>query len=161
MGTAVDDDAEGFSFEDLPKLVGRKFVSPWLRVDDEHTTMFDDSTYYDPAEWGWDVESFPDSMIEGLHLLSLLPLLGNRALPFADSGAFVVAYGFDRVRFVTPVYVGEPLRLRGEIAEVRPKDEGYLMLQRCELEVEGRDRPGVVADFWGFVMPQIREEFKP
>lgn len=161
MTTTADEGAEDFRFDDLPGMVGTKFVSPWMTVDDEHTTMFDDSTYFDPDEWGWDVESFPNTMIEGLHLLSLIPLLGNRALPFPESDAFVVAYGFDRVRFVSPVYIGQPIRLRGEIAEVRPKDEGYLMLQRCELEVEGRDRPGLVADFWGFVMPQIREEFKP
>jgi acyl dehydratase len=150
-----------YTFDEIPSLVGREFVGPWLAVDDEHATMFDRSTYYESSEYGWDVTSFPNSMMEGLHLLSLLPVLTNRAARLTDAKAFSVAYGFDRVRFVTPVYHGQNMRARSRVVEVRQKDEGYLTLKHCVIEVEGREPPAYVADVWTFTMPRMRDEFRP
>lgn len=149
-----------FAFRDIPSMVGVEFLSPWLSVDLENTVLFDKATYYAAEEYGWDVASFPRSMIEGLHLLSLLPCLTNRALRLTDPSAFSLAYGFDRVRFVTPVYVGDKMRARGKVAEIKSHDEGFLMLKQCVVEVQGRERPGFVADAWTFILPRIRDELQ-
>jgi acyl dehydratase len=148
---------ETYTFADIPQLAGRKFVSPWLSVDQRRLELFDQSTFYDPEEYGWDVESFPNDMLEGFHLLGLLPYLVNRTMKLDDPSAFALNYGLDRVRFVTPVYVGEQLRACGVVAEVRPKNAGYLILKQTTVEVQGRERPGFTADVWSLVLPRVPE----
>lgn len=36
----------------------------------------------------------------------------------------VAFYGLDRVRFLKPVFIGDTIRLRGEIVKLEPKDQG-------------------------------------
>jgi acyl dehydratase len=148
---------ERFRFADVPRRTGSTFTSPWITVDRRRMELFDESTFYDPAEYGWDVDSFPDDMVEGFHLLSLVPYLVNLAARLDDPSAFTLNYGLDRVRFVTPVFAGERLRAHAVVAEVRPKRDGYLVLNQITVEVEGRERPGFTADLWALVLPRVPE----
>ena len=57
-------------------------------------------------------------------------------------------YGFDRVRFVTPVPVGARIRNRLTLGEVRERGPGrYLVTTHNQVEIEGRDEPALVADW--------------
>jgi acyl dehydratase len=61
-------------------------------------------------------------VVQGFLLLSLLSRHGAALrIPESGSVAMLVNYGFDRVRFVAPVPVGATVRVRGRLADVRPK----------------------------------------
>lgn len=59
-----------------------------------------------------------------------------------------VNYGFDKVRFVTPVKVGSKIRATSVLKAVELKDPNSLQTtQTITVEIEGEDRPAVVADW--------------
>jgi acyl dehydratase len=140
-------------FAALPSLRGRSFAGDWFAVDEAKIAEFDSATYLTESPHPLAVALYPERMIEGFHLLGLLDRLMNAILYLEGDEAFGWNYGFDRVRFVSPIRAGEPIRLTGTIAEVRAKGEGFLVRQDCVVEVEGRDRPGFVAEWWVYWLP--------
>ena len=56
-----------------------------------------------------------------------------------------VNYGLDKVRFPAPVPVGARIRLRGSIAELTDIPGGVQVTMDQVIEVEGSDKPSVVA----------------
>lgn len=136
------------AFAELPSLTGRSFVGPWFSVNPDRLGLFDHVSYADENPHPLDGSGYPDAMLEGFHLLSLLDHLMNHVLYLQGPGAFGWNYGFDRVRFVSPIRAGEPLRLTGTLAAIRPKHEGFLVRADCEVQVKGRERPGFAAEWW-------------
>jgi acyl dehydratase len=145
--------ASSLAFGELPSLTGRSFVGGWFAVDPAKIAEFDSATYLTESPNPLDIELYPERMIEGFHLLSLLDRLMNAILYLEGDQAFGWNYGFDRVRFVSPIRAGDRMRLTGTVAEVRAKDSGYLVRQDCIVEVEGRDQPGFVAEWWVYWLP--------
>jgi acyl dehydratase len=149
-----------YRFADVPTLAGTKFVSTWVTVDQEKMDQFDEATYYEAEAYGWDVGSFPNNLVEGFHLLALLPPIMNLAFKIDDPDAFLLNYGLDRVRFITPVYAGDKIRVQGQVSEVKPKDEGYIVAKSCEIELEDAARPAAIVEQRSLVLPKIRREFR-
>jgi acyl dehydratase len=59
-----------------------------------------------------------------------------------------VNYGFDKVRFVSPVKVGSRIRVSSVLADVQQKDENSLQVTRTmTVEIEGEQKPALVADW--------------
>jgi acyl dehydratase len=59
-----------------------------------------------------------------------------------------VNYGFDKVRFVSPVRVGSRIRAHAELIDVQLKDPNNLQVtRRFTVEIEGGERPALVADW--------------
>jgi acyl dehydratase len=59
-----------------------------------------------------------------------------------------VNYGFDRVRFLAPVAAGSRVRARFTLAETTPRAAGQVLFQyRVEVEIEGGERPALMADW--------------
>lgn len=148
LRTAPDAEAVSFRFADLQLLEGREFTGPWFSVSPDRLALFDQVSYVDQNPHGMSDEAYPEEMVEGFHLLSLLDHLMNHVLYLEGPGAFGWNYGFDRVRFVSPIRCADRIRLRGMVAEVRPKGDGFLLLTDCVVEIEGRERPGFVAQWW-------------
>ena len=57
-----------------------------------------------------------------------------------------INYGLDRVRFPAPLRVGARWRGKGEIVETTELSGGLQVKLRLPLEVEGSEKPAVVAD---------------
>ena len=136
-----------FDFQDLPGLVGRTFASGWMTVAAEKLQLFDAATYVDQNELPFDDGLYPDDMIEGFHLLAMLDHLSNPVLRLTSGPISGWNYGFDKVRFVSPVQVGDPIRLSGVVAEVTPRGDDFVVLLDCRLDVADRDRPALVAQW--------------
>jgi acyl dehydratase len=65
---------------------------------------------------------------------------------------FGINYGFDRIRFPGPVVVGSRIRLQLRLIEVTPREKGrYLVRTENTVEVEGQERPALVAE-WMFIL---------
>lgn len=134
-------------WEDLPNSAGAEFLGPWFSVEEDRLPMFDRATYVDANPVELTGTNFPDGLIEGFHLLALLDHLTNEVLHVDHPGWTGWNYGLDKVRFVSPVTVHDKIRVAGSIAEVTPRGEDSLVLLRCTIEVEGRDKPGMVAEW--------------
>ena len=57
-----------------------------------------------------------------------------------------IVYGFNRIRFPSPVRSGANVRVRGTVAEVEEVAGGYQVTLALVFETEGSEKPAVVAD---------------
>ena len=97
----------------------------WLEVTQERVNLFADAT--DDHQWiHIDPERaangpFGGTIAHGLLTLSLLPQFTHQ-LYTDDNVAMAINYGYNTVRFITPVRVGAKIRARAEIAKVDQLD---------------------------------------
>lgn len=62
-----------------------------------------------------------------------------------------INYGFDKLRFTDVVRPGERIRLHQKIIKVEEKAGGVAMTRACTVEIEGKERPALVAEWVGVV----------
>ena len=97
----------------------------WLEVTQDRVNLFADAT--DDHQWiHVDPERaaegpFGGTIAHGLLTLSLLPHFTHQ-LYTVDNIAMAINYGYNKVRFITPVPVGAKIRARAEIAKVDQLD---------------------------------------
>ncbi|WP_431246473.1 hypothetical protein [Leifsonia xyli] len=135
------------TWEDLETLIGREFVSSWLRVDEDRIAAFETGSFVESNPNGVNLALYPEGLVEGFHLLSLLDYLVNGVSFVEDERWSGWNYGFDRVRFVSPVTTSDRIRVRGSVSSVVEKGEDRLVTYDLTLEVEGREKPGAVAQW--------------
>lgn len=133
-------------------------VSEWLTVTQEDIDLFarathdQDPMHVDP-DWCREQGPFPTTIAFGFLSLSLITHFSHQARPWPE-GCYALNYGLDRVRFVAPVPVGS--RVRGcftfRAAEPRP-DGSFLTRTDVRVEIEGSDKPAVVAEWLGVLYP--------
>ncbi len=127
------------------------FTSPWTTIDREHLAQFAWATYLDPEYTDLTVSRNnplgPD-LVDGFMLLSLLTALHFNNSTFESEGLYGLNYGMDRVRFISPVFIGEPIRCVTVLTSVEDRGQGQMMVKTTNtLEVQGRDKPAMVADW--------------
>ncbi len=140
------------SFATYPEAVGRVLgPGTWVTVDQDRIDAFaactDDRQWIHVDRARAAAGPFGTTIAHGYLTLSLLvPMLDALgALP--HDGTTVINYGIDRLRFVGVVPSGACVRLRATVAAVAPKGVGRLLVTfGCEVEVEGSDRPALVAE---------------
>jgi hypothetical protein len=142
------------TFEDLPKTVGQIIQGEPFQINAEDGALFSRATWLDKAYPGGDVAEYPDEIVEGFLLLSMLDAVLRFATGKDDSTMWGLNYGLDRVRFVTPVHFGDTIIPTFETVEVVPKDKGFKVLRHCVFQVEGSSSPAMVADWWGYALPR-------
>lgn len=141
----------------LDSVVGRSATGEWLAVDQERIQAFADAT----EDWQWihlDAERaasgpFGATIAHGYLTLSLLPRL-TAGLLRIDGASMVVNYGLDRVRFLQPVVVDSRLRAVTEVTAVEPTAQGYRVGLSTTVELEGSERPALVAQTVALVVPE-------
>ena len=132
-------------------------VSDWLAVDREHLQMFARATYLTPDDvdltFSRNNRYGPD-LIDGFLLLALLTHFHFQVQPYGrEPGTWGLNYGLDRVRFLSPVMVGQRLRCRVQLLDVREKRAGQILVKTLDtLELENSEKPAMVADWWGLIM---------
>lgn len=154
MTSAVPDDR-------LAALAGRPLgTSGWVTLDqatlDAHarTTGDADWIHNDPGRAAQG--PFGGTIAQGSLLVSNLVRLQEQVLSALDDPAIAYAlnYGFDRIRFVTPVPAGSRIRAHLAVDEVRVRDDGArVLVLDVTLELEGAERPAMVATWLGLVQP--------
>jgi acyl dehydratase len=124
-------------------------VSDWLVVDQTRIDRFADAT--DDHQWiHVDPERaasgpFGGTIAHGYLSLSLLaPLMFD--LLHVEGTALVVNAGSDRVRFLTPVRSGSRVRAHATVSGAERVATGVRVRQSVSLEIEGADKPALVAE---------------
>lgn len=139
---------------DLEALIGQELgVSGWRRVGqddiDRFASVTDDHQFIhvDPARAAAET-AFGGAIAHGFLTLSLLSAFGREALPPIAGRRMGVNYGFDRVRFVSPVRAGDRVRGRFALSGIERRQPGELMLRYgVTVEIEGGGRPALSADW--------------
>ena len=121
----------------------------WLEITQDRVNLFADAT--DDHQWiHVDPERaaggpFGGTIAHGLLTLSLLPQFTHQ-LYCVDNVAMAINYGYNKVRFITPVRVGARLRARAEISSVTRLDNAVQATLRTTVEIEGSEKPAAVAE---------------
>jgi acyl dehydratase len=87
---------------------------------------------------------FGRTIAHGLLTLSLGPKFSYEMLQ-VDGVPLHLNYGFDRVRFVTPLPVGSRVRMRARLTDVSDVELGVLTTIEQTFEREGQEEPVCVA----------------
>ncbi|MCG8690675.1 MAG: MaoC family dehydratase [Minwuiales bacterium] len=141
--------------QDLKEYVGKEVgVSSWVTVDQEMIDKFADAT----GDHQWihvDVErakrELPtkNTIAHGYLTLSLIPRLASELMT-VENRSRGINYGSNKVRFTGMVPAGSRVRLRQQIDAVEDvKGDGVRVISTCTMEVEGADRPALVAETIG------------
>lgn len=121
----------------------------WLQISQDRVDLFAEAT--DDHQWiHVDPERaaggpFGGTIAHGLLTLSLLPHFTHQ-LYSVDNVAMAINYGYNKVRFITPVRVGAKLRARAQIASVTQLDGAVQATLSTTVEIEGSDKPAAVAE---------------
>jgi len=140
------------SIDDFKDSAGTELgPSDWLLIDQERIDRFADATddhqfiHVDPEKAA--ETPFGCTIAHGFLSLALLPHFLKQIMPIPDGIVMGINYGVDRVRFSLPVKVNSRVRARAKIERVSARSGGQFMVKtRVTLEIEGRQRPAVVAD---------------
>lgn len=140
-------------FKDLAEFVSAEGTqlgpTEWLEITQDRVNLFADATddhqwiHVDPARAA--DGPFGGTIAHGLLTLSLLPHFTHQ-LYTVDNVAMAINYGYNKVRFITPVRVGAKLRARAEIASVAQLENAVQATLATTVEIEGSDKPAAVAE---------------
>jgi acyl dehydratase len=141
------------SIAELERKIGSEVgVSPWCTIDQKLIDAFADVTFdhqyihVDPQR-ARDTP-FGGTVAHGFLSLSMLSHLAYTGLPDIEARTMGVNYGFDRIRFISPVRAGSRIRARFRLVEMRQRSEReYMMRYDVTVEIEGEDKPAIAADW--------------
>jgi acyl dehydratase len=138
----------------LNELTGSEIrVSHWREVTqadvDEFANLSGDSGWIHTDPDRAKASVFGGPIAQGTLLLSMVPglLEEGEGAELALDYKYGVNYGYDKVRFLTPVVVGRRIRARlgvKSVAEVAPGVKRVVWLRT--VDVEGSDKPAMVAE---------------
>ena len=136
----------------LAQFVGKELgVSGWLTVDQSRINQFAECS----GDRQWihvDVERakrespYRSPIAHGYLTLSLVAPLQIEIGAVPEGAAAAFNYGLDKVRFLAPVKAGARVRLRVVLMEVEEKGGGLVMKTNNTLEIEGSDKPALIAE---------------
>ncbi|MEC9325726.1 MAG: MaoC family dehydratase [Actinomycetota bacterium] len=140
-------------FNGLSELVAAEGAelgpTEWLEITQDRVDLFADATedhqwiHVDPERAA--NGPFGGTIAHGLLTLSLLPHFTHQ-LYTVDNIAMAINYGYNKVRFITPVRVGARLRARAVIASVAQLDNAVQATLNTTVEIEGAEKPAAVAE---------------
>nr|WP_272214642.1 MaoC family dehydratase [Marinicella sp. W31]MDC2880270.1 MaoC family dehydratase [Marinicella sp. W31] len=127
-------------------------VSDWVRVDQPMVDRFADAIddhqfiHVDPERARTET-AYDGTIVHGFYLSSMLTAFARSALPRTKPGVVEVNYGFDKLRFLTPVPVGSRLRGSFTLESETPKAGGILRSYDVRVEIDGSERPALAASW--------------
>lgn len=129
----------------------------WFEVTQERIDAFADATL-DHQFIHVDVERakaetpFGGTIAHGFLTLSLMVHLSTTvpdAVPRLEGVVMGINYGLNKVRFLNPVPAGSRVRARVVISGVEQKGTAVDMVRTITVELEGSDKPALVAEWIG------------
>jgi acyl dehydratase len=147
-----------YGAETLISRVGHEIgQSAWLVIDQSRIDVFGDVTddlepLHNDPEWCAEHSPYGKPIAYGFLTLSLLTRfmaeITNKALTGNEGRkGFPLNYGFDRVRFVEPVTVGDRIRARMTLNSIEPRAPGWMLNFSTVIDIEGKDRPALTAEW--------------
>ena len=141
------------TIEALAALAGTETgVSNWFTIDQQRIDAFAEITedrqfiHIDPEAAR--ATPFRGTIAHGFLTLSMFSALAMDAQPRVDGVAMGVNYGFEKLRFLSPVPAGARIRGRFRLESVTPRSPTeYLARSQVTVEIEGSEKPAVAAEW--------------
>ena len=138
------------NLDDFASATGTELgPTDWTLVDQDRVNLFADAT--DDHQW---IHVDPDraaggpfggAIAHGLLRLSLLPRFMHQ-LYEVDNVTMAVNYGFNKVRFNTPVPVGKRVRAKAVVSDVNTTQGAVQATLATTVELEGAHKPAAVIE---------------
>jgi acyl dehydratase len=145
------------TLDEIRARVGSEIgVSDWIPIDQARIDAFAAVTE-DPQFIHIDPEAaartpFGGTVAHGFLTLSLLSRMAAEVMLRPEGARMGVNYGLERVRFILPVRAGKRVRGRFRLDRFEEKNPGqWQFFHNVTVEVEGEDKPALVADWIGMV----------
>lgn len=145
------------AYEVLSAKIGQaEGTGDWMEITQERINAFAEVTedrqfiHVDP-KMAAELSPWGTTIAHGFLTLSLLTVL-SASIPqdpkMLDGILMGVNYGFEKVRFVSPVKVGSKIRATSTLAAADLKDPNTIQLTRTfTVEIDGETKPALVADW--------------
>jgi acyl dehydratase len=139
--------------EDIQSAIGYQGEpSPWFEIDQSRIDGFADATldhqfiHVNPEQAK--TTSFGGTIAHGLLSLSLLPHFAKNFAIKIEGAEMALNYGFDRVRFISPVGVSSEVRALSRIVDVYEKNPGQIVIKfDITIEIKGEEKPALVVEW--------------
>ena len=136
---------------EMTSLVGTEVgVSAWHRIDqpliDAFARVSGDTQFIhtDPARAA--ATPFGGTIAHGFLTVSLLSTMAAEAQPQLAGLRMSVNYGFDRLRFISPVPVDSDIRARFTLAALDERQPGEVTVAwDVTVDIRGQDKPALIA----------------
>ncbi|MEN3147797.1 MaoC family dehydratase [Neorhizobium sp. IRAMC:178] len=140
------------SLTEVEGLVGTEVgVSDWITVDQPMIDLFADATHdhqfiHVNPERAAAESPFGGTIAHGFLTLSLLSAMNFDCVPKIREQTMGINYGFDRIRFMSPVKSGSRIRGHFTLAEIRFRGAGMLMTTYdVSVEIENEKKQALTA----------------
>lgn len=139
-------------------MVGQEIgVSSWHLVDqkriDAYADVIEDHQFIhiDPVRAKAET-SFGTTIAHGFLTMSLMSVMSYEVMPVIAGTTMGVNYGFEKLRFISPVRSGSRVRGRFTLTEAKLRKPKELQsLTHVTVEIEGEEKPALVADWIGLI----------
>lgn len=146
------------TLEAYQAMVGREIgVSSWHLIDqpriDTYAGVIEDHQFIhvDPERAKRET-AFGTTIAHGFLTMSMLSVMSYEVMPAIAGTTMGVNYGFDKLRFISPVRSGKRVRGRFVLAEAKLRKAGELQSRtNVTVEIEGEDKPALVAEWLGLI----------
>ena len=145
------------SLEAYQNMVGEEIgVSSWHLVDqkriDHYADVIEDHQFIHVDPERAKETPFGTTVAHGFLTMSLLSIMSYEVMPVIEGTTMGVNYGFDKLRFISPVRSGRRVRGRFVLAEAKLRKPTELQSRtNVTVEIEGEDRPALIADWIGLI----------
>lgn len=146
------------TLEAYQAMVGKEIgVSSWHLIDQLRIDTYADVTedhqfiHVDP-ERAKKETAFGTTIAHGFLTMSMLSVMSYEVMPAIAGTTMGVNYGFDKLRFISPVRSGGRVRGRFVLAEAKLRKPNELQSRtNVTVEIEGEDKPALVAEWLGLI----------
>jgi len=145
------------TLKELEARIGQEVgLSPWLEMTQDRIHAFAECT--EDRQWIHVDEQrarkspLKSTVAHGNLLVSLLAYFNLENEIFQRKFRMAINYGLDRVRFLNPVRPGDRIRSRAVLKDIEKRGlRKVLVTVGNTLEIEGVDKPALVADILALV----------
>lgn len=146
------------SLDEIKSKVGTEIgVSDWIVIDQDRIDRFAEVTedrqfiHIDPARAAAETP-FGGTVAHGFLSLSLLSRMGEDAFLQPPNVKMGVNYGFDRVRFMSPVKAGKRVRGRFKLLSADERRPGqWRFVHEVTVEIEDEKKPALTVEWLGVI----------
>ncbi|WP_269620993.1 MaoC family dehydratase [Zhongshania sp. BJYM1] len=139
--------------QDIQSYIGfEPEATEWLVIDQSRIDLFADCTmdhqfiHVDP-ERAKDTP-FGSTIAHGFLSLSMLSYFSEQYSVIINGYYMGINYGFDKVRFLSPVKVGSRIRAKAKILAIEETKPGsYKINTEVTIEIEGEAKPALIAEW--------------
>src|SRR6188472_4332202 len=136
------------SFEAYQGMVGKEIgVSSWHLVDQNRINVYADVIedyqfiHVDP-ERAKKETAFGTTVAHGFLTMSLMSIMSYEVMPLVEGTTMGLNYGFDKLRFISPVRSGSRIRSCCVLSEAQLRKPKELQSRTSvTVEIEGEDKP--------------------